>query len=380
MASKIIALRDHKADFYSVDDENAKNAIAKLFAANTKRKRHSVEEFLKDKELLLYAIRIDSKYIDDIPNELLSNKKFVIEALGYSNNIYKNLSNDFKKDKDIIIAALKGGLDFYYVPDEKKKDRNIVIAAIKQNPIIFDDLDDIFKDDKEIALIVIEEKKKNYYRYLSDRLKKDKDICLATLASFSYELKNMPKEILEDKEFIKVAVSLNWDIFECIPDKFKKDKEVAEIALSEYAFAYEYLPDELKADKEFILKMIETNIRLMEYAKDILSKEEKIELIKKTPETLNYLDAYDLLDKDILTVIIETYPEIAKEFLDEMRFSTDFDEYYTEETYKAELFFKSVYDEVMGRKKFKEMPKNEEKPVNVVVQGLDPEPEPGMRL
>ena len=383
MFNKVVALRDLKADFYSVDNEYAKNSIAKLYIENSKTFHYSVEDFLKDKEIFLFAIRCDIKYMYVIPKALLADKNFVIEALGYCSEIYRKLSDDLKEDKDVIIAALNSGLDFYLIPDEKKKDRDVAVVAIKYHASVFDYLDESFKDDKEIVLLTLEGTN-NIYSNISDRLRSDKDVCLATLALFPYEYQIMPVEIKEDKEFIKIAIVTNKYVYEYLPDSIKEDKEITEIALTVDAWIYRYLPEKLKTDKEFITKMIGINPQIFEYVRDMFDKEEKIRLIREYPEIVEYLADEDIYDRDILAVAIEVRPEDYKEILDEMRFSTDFDETYTEETYKAELYFKSVYDEVMGRKKFKDIPEKEgskeEKPVSVVIQNMEPEEDPGMKL
>ncbi len=387
MFNKVVALRDLKADFYSADNEYAKNSIAKLYIENSKTFHYSVEDFLKDKELFLRAIRCDIKYMYVIPKALLADKNFVIEVLGYCSEIYRKLSDDLKEDKDVIIAALNSGLDFYLILDEKKKDRDVAIAAIKYRSSAFDYLDESFKDDKEIVLLSLEGTN-NIYSDISDRLRSDKDVCLATLALFPYEYQIMPVEIKEDKEFIKIAIVTNKYVYEYLPDSIKEDKEITEIALTVDAWIYRYLPEKLKTDKEFITKMIEINPQIFEYVRDMFDKEEKIRLIREYPEIVEYLADEDIYDRDILAVAIEVRPEDFREMYAEMRFSTDFDETYTEETYKAEMYFKSVYDEVMGRKKFKDIPEKEEskkeskeeKPVSVVVQNMEPEEDPGMKL
>ena len=383
MFGKVIALRDFESDFHVATSDKAKEKIAKLFFENSRHGRFSSDRFKRYKEITLFAIRSDERFIYYIPSELFSNKEFVLEALEYNSAIYKRLSDELKKDKDIILKSLKGGIDYINVPEEQRKDKDIAIVAIKSNSFAYNYIDESLKDDKEIVLLTLDGRY-NIYDDLSSELKKDKDVCLLVLSFFSYEYNNMPIEIREDREFVKMAIISNVELYEHISDRLKKDKELAEIVLTEKPWHYRYLPDELKVDKEFIYKMIEIDPSIYAEARAIFSKEEKIRLIRKYPEIVEHLADEDIYDRDILAVAIEVRPEDFREMYAEMRFSTDFDETYTEETYKAELYFKSVYDEVMGRKKFKDIPEKEEskeeKPVSVVVQNMEPEEDPGMKL
>jgi hypothetical protein len=80
--------------------------------------------------------------------------------------------------------------------------------------------------------------------------------------------KNLPKERLEDIEFIMSAVNYDGALLEYVPDKFKADKEIILIALNQNYNAYPFIAHELKIESDFIIPIIEKYPLLIDKAEE----------------------------------------------------------------------------------------------------------------
>ena len=80
--------------------------------------------------------------------------------------------------------------------------------------------------------------------------------------------KNLPQEILADREFIIASVNYDGALLEYVQDKFKADKEIILIALNQNYHAYHFIAHELKIDPDFIMPIIEKYPLLIDQAEE----------------------------------------------------------------------------------------------------------------
>ena len=134
----------------------------------------------------------------------------------------KSISNIHKNDKEIVLPLMEiNGNDLTYVSDELKKDKDVVFAAIKNDPTVFDEADDIFFEDREFILLCLntigydEDNYKDFLINLTNKFKDDKEIVLAAVKKYGNNIKYASNRLKNDKDIILAAIdNCYYDIYE----------------------------------------------------------------------------------------------------------------------------------------------------------------------
>ena len=83
------------------------------------------------------------------------------------------------------------------------------------------------------------------YQFISEELKKDKDIIIASIDNeheYSYvNFKFVNNELKSDKEFVLQVVKLNGFAVKFVSDELRRDKEVAMAAVTQNGLALQFL-------------------------------------------------------------------------------------------------------------------------------------------
>jgi len=227
----------------------------------------------------------------NVTDEVLNDKKIVINTIKLSKNSYQSIPIHLKKDDDVVEALIKN-INFYetdlikYFSDY---DKNLAILIMKYHPILYSKLKPEFQMDKDVILNALKFKLKNnldgikytsyghYTRdilpFIPENMKQDKDIKhLLELKKNNFYFSN---KYNDDKKFILKNVH-KWNTFEHVSERLKQDKDVVISALTNPARGkhspdtlLKYTTPKIRQDKVVFLKALENRIKI--------NKKEKIE-------------------------------------------------------------------------------------------------------
>ena len=128
-----------------------------------------------NKKIYLNKIKKNWKEINNIPNELLNDKSFLIEAVKINGTIIHGINSKYLDDEDIIIAASKTYLyAACYASDRIKENEKLVLKMIKNNCFTITFFPFFLKNKKFILKAI----KQNYlcYKLLNQELKNDEEV------------------------------------------------------------------------------------------------------------------------------------------------------------------------------------------------------------
>lgn len=199
-----------------------------------------------------------------------------------SYNLYKKLDDKFKNDKEIAMVAIENNpYTFEYVSNNLKNDKEVVMAAVTRNGTCLSYASDNLKNDREIVMAAVSSDG-DAIENASDDLKNDREIVMAAVSNQGTAIQYLSDNFKNDKEIVMTAASngIYWAL-ELISDEFKNDKEVVMAAIKDDGMVLEHASDELKNDKEVVLAAVKNCEAALEHASDSLKGDRDIlELIK----------------------------------------------------------------------------------------------------
>lgn len=138
------------------------------------------------------------------------------------------------------------------------------LKEIKNYPFVKE-----YQDDKQTTMLAVDYSYQNF-KYASDRLKNDKEVCLFAAQKSGNTLCYMGNAAKEDKEIVKAAVSDTGSALKYADKKILNDKEIALLAMRTCISVLNLLGENLKDDEEVVLAAINKNPFEVEYASERL--------------------------------------------------------------------------------------------------------------
>ena len=280
-------------------------------------------------ELVIELTKVGlSELIDDLYGELDFSVLSSFQYKGHSIDEYHNAELvDRGLDREVHIVEIKGGEfnlvyknrnieqeDYYEegvlaTSEDKSLDRDHALESVSSDGFALENIDDIFKKDKEIVLAAINDYG-GAFEFAHESLKKDREVVLAALSEhvFAIEDDDTDDSFKKDKGFVIEALSINGCVLEFIDDSFKKDKEIVMQAIKQNGEAFEYADESVKNDKEFVLAAVSVDGNSVLYhTSESLKNDKEVVLaaIKQNPNAL-YNASDELQNDPELKKIIES--------------------------------------------------------------------------
>ena len=229
------------------------------------------EKILYDnKEFALNKLQYTMSNFNSVSDRLKNDKEFIGEVVARWRNTFEFIPDKFKDDKEIVLKAMKtDGISLEFVSDRLKEDKEVVREAVKNDWKALNFANDKFKDDKDIIMEVVKQNGKAL-ELASENMQKDREIVLASITSTRYGTSNSLKDINEkfrdDKEIVMEAISHSGGYgYELISDRLKNDKDVTYYYASQESFDITKIADKFKDDKEIIMRGIGSTWRESNY-------------------------------------------------------------------------------------------------------------------
>jgi hypothetical protein len=301
-----------------------REVVIELVKKDSEALRYVSPELQNDREVVLAALLKNVDAYKYASKELQSDRSFVFEVVthiaeheresnhGYACDLLKRLSPEFYNDREIMFAAVLGSgpalkyaspellhdrqfildlakhADLYWawshLAPEFQSDREIALAAVTNSGGIFRNLSPELQNDPELAVAALKENPYNTFMGASSALKGDRGFLLQALNVLrskhdgGYFLKNIPQDLLNDRNFAIDAVQANGQALSAFKN-FENDREVAELAVTNNPDAMRFVSSELKANREFVRMAVEKHGYVLAFASQELRNDPELQAL-----------------------------------------------------------------------------------------------------
>ncbi|MEE0930547.1 MAG: DUF4116 domain-containing protein [Acutalibacteraceae bacterium] len=235
---------------------------------------------LTDKEYILSILKrkeIDCNLLFSIiPQSVLSDKNFAFQLININPVVYNYLPHNLRMNANIAALVIEKDIEMAkYIPAGAfDNHRDIVMKAVQEDgTVLKEEAFRSFNDDSEIAMNAVLSDGKAY-SYISERLKNDENIMLATISeNVACLVFTKNPELCNDKEFMKKAIAANKNSLVYASKKLKNDKDFALDILPLLQSVDNQVVNPLGrfyANKDFVLKAIKDKPEWIKFAADSL--------------------------------------------------------------------------------------------------------------
>ena len=141
--------------------------------------------------------------------------------------------------------------------------------------------------------------------------------------------KNLSEDILFDREFILKSLSYDGTLLQFLPAYMQSDIELIEIALFKYysahiSFTHDFfknLPQEILNDREFIIKSLNSAGSLFQYLSEAMKADRELAKIalENDPEVYEQLPIFLQSDRAFAKIALAHNPDIYQDLLQELK-------------------------------------------------------------
>ncbi len=198
--------------------------------------------------------------------------------------LYQYVPEPANRDPKMILRAFEThSQTFYHLPEDLRDNREYIDLAMKHSlgdSVVFDAFPDTYKDDDDIAFQMVQ-KSGFCFRYVSNRLKANRELALLSLKKDARNLSEMPIEFRKDPEIVRAAFvggssfSLGYSIRD-VAAELLEQREFAELG-SETGQWLEFFPV-WQDDVELVKKFIAKDLRNYKQASERLRAEREVVL------------------------------------------------------------------------------------------------------
>ena len=234
--------------------------------------------------------------------ELQEDRKFIKQAVNLNAGVIKYVSERFRNDKGIALLAVRVDRDvFSSLPEEMQSDADTAEAYLGGKPFELKNAPEIVRDNKVFAIKLL-----SVYggmlKYVSERLRADKDVVTA-------------------------AVGSAWNALGYAAEELRADRDVVLAAVRHDGYALQFASDELKNDKEIVLTAIETyEGDVLEYASERLKddRETVLAAVRKCENSIGFASERLRHDGDVIRVVLDAHPGQFENLPDEVQEDLDY--------------------------------------------------------
>lgn len=276
---------------------------------NFKSDREIVTKAVKNwSENLEYAnikLRNDREFILNILNGKHSSGRFGLPSHAWVKNIVKYLGKSLQTDKDIM-SILMGflGLNLHTLNVKGitlKDDKELILHAMKNYDFSSGFVTERLQKDKKIDMISTRKmvlklcpnyNRNNFKKYKGIFLPDDKDFFYYLLENdFNGDsLRCIDKKLLDNKEVMLDAVTINARVFQYASERLRKDRDVVSNALKKRPYNMKYVGKPLLNDKNIVLLGLKNNGMFLQYVDEALKNDKDVvrEAFKARSKSLQY--------------------------------------------------------------------------------------------
>lgn len=218
-------------------------------------------------------------------------KEEIIDKIEANHRFFDELDEEYKNDRDIILAKIwHSGSYHIEVPSALSLDKEFITDIVDwQAHLALPYADTSLQEDKGFVLELVE---LDYDTFLKapEILKKDKEFILEVMDIDGETLLYVDEDLKKDKDVVLRAVANNGYALDFADDSMKKDKTVVFEAIKQKGDAFCYADISLKSDMDFALKVVKEDINALSEVDPSIAKEVE-KLIRASAESMD-IDTY----------------------------------------------------------------------------------------
>eukprot|EP01080_Neovahlkampfia_damariscottae_P005922 gene5922-9752_t len=280
------------ADKYLYYNKEFKERVRSIIIENEKEfvesKLHSIQKNDKNG----YSIEEQIKYLveSNFYEYLDKEEKFDFESTVYHRDdkycikdelifedplLLKFSSQEMKEDKNTVKLLLeKNPLCLKYASEEIRDNDEIVKRVLENLSKIFQHFKNNFNMNLEYSLFL---EHNNVFKFLSERLKSQKNIILLAMESNGMMLKHVPPKFQNDTEIVTIAKKCKGSL-EFVPEELKGNSNIVKIALKENPENFKYLINDSQTSS--IKEILKSNGNLLQYCSEVVKNDRDIDDIE----------------------------------------------------------------------------------------------------
>ena len=238
--------------------------------------RYAGSSLKKDKTFMLKAVSLCGWALEWADAFLKKDEEVVFTAVFQHFEALYSVDESFKNDKRVVLAAISsGGGAISYAAPALKKEKDVVVRAIRTCPkAIGLDVDEVFKKDKDIALLAISEIPWILEKF-DPELRNDKGLIEASKIRDNVERANRCAEIY------RAVHDIDGSSYEACYQHLMNDN----------FFAFQFMPECVRADITVAMDVISFDGTLICFASDELRNNYRLALVAvcQCPSAFKYL-------------------------------------------------------------------------------------------
>ena len=223
--------------------------------------------------------------LDPIAKENIDNRnkiKLLINNILKSKNIDKDVKslnknniNKYENNIDQILYMLIKSKECYqlrYMSDKLKKDKNFALKAVQINAFSLSYFDNSIKDNDEIVFEAVKSNRLAF-EYASDRLRNNRELALLAVKDDGQPYSWIGKSLANDEEIALTAIENYGASMDAAGDSIRDNKEIMLKAIKKDGYNIRYASKRLRDDKDIVITAVKNDDSNLDYASDRLKKD-----------------------------------------------------------------------------------------------------------
>ena len=256
------------------------------FMKNGKLLEYADDIIKKNKDLVKIAIKQDGTSIRHAESGLKYDEELALIAVNHNGNSLTFLSDDFKANKNIVLKAVATGNILFMASKELKNDYDVVLAAVKFDGTALEDASEVIQNNKNIVLAAIAQNS-NALQFASKNLKDDDEIVKLAVTNIketlvlqddglSSPLQYASIRLQEDYNMVLLAVTHNGRSLQYAPKILRDNYNIVLVAVTHSGISLQYASERLKSDIQICLAALNQDKKSYRYIGDDLKNDAKI--------------------------------------------------------------------------------------------------------
>jgi len=200
----------------------------------------------------------------------------------------------------IVIAHMDNDM-----PEKLRHDRNYMASLIVRDVEMFEYAADELKDDKEFVLyLIVIRGIPEVAWYISDRLKKDRDIAIAVIDREPLCLSYGAPSLLDDLEIIKYAVSKDATTLRFASDKIRNNYNIAMQAVRKHGSSVMFVGKSLRDNEKINIAAVNETPVALKIVRIVLPQEIYLDAIGRLPMAINWVPKIILKNPEFIKNVV----------------------------------------------------------------------------
>lgn len=151
----------------------------------------------------------------------------------------------------------------------------------------------------------------------------ERNILIDTLTQYPMELENLPFDVQDNEEFVRIAVKKNGIVLQYASARLRDDYEIAMLAVKKNGLALQFVSERLRREHEIVSQAIRSNGAALQFVPQDLRNNRDLILDASHNCSAALIPEQFLADEDIAWNLIENDYRAFQYFSDELRKDID---------------------------------------------------------